>query len=130
MVTPYFTQHSPPAFVAMLPPMLQNVKDAGSGGYQRSCSPAASLTSTLNAPGCVTAVRVTGSIVMSRMRSSERTIPPSMAVEPPDRLVPAPRGTTVRRRGVADDGLDVLVDVARTTAAGVPAFGSSARSRR
>ena len=116
----------------MLPPIEQNVKEAGSGGYQRSCSPAASLTSTLKAPGCVTAVRVTGSIVMSRMRSSERTIPPSIAVEPPDRLVPAPRGTT----GVPVDAAKRTtawtssVDVARTTAAGVPAFGSSARSRR
>src|SRR5699024_7092794 len=90
--TPYFTQQSPPAFVAMLPPIEQNVKDAGSGGYQRPCSAAASLTSPLNAPGCVTAVRVTGSIVISRIRSSDSTMPPSTAVDPPDRLVPAPRG--------------------------------------
>ncbi len=33
MVTPYFTQHSPPALVAMLPPMLQISYDDGSGGY-------------------------------------------------------------------------------------------------
>ena len=93
-MTPYLTQQRPPAFVAMLPPIEQNVKDAGSGGYQRPCCAAASLTSALNAPGCVTTVRVTGSTRMSRMRSSESEMPPSIAVDPPDRLVPAPRGTT------------------------------------
>ena len=33
VVTPYFTQHSPPALVATLPPMLQISYDDGSGGY-------------------------------------------------------------------------------------------------
>ena len=31
-VTPYFTQHRPPALVATLPPMVQNAELAGSGG--------------------------------------------------------------------------------------------------
>src|SRR5262245_12279165 len=31
-VTPYFTQHSPPAFVAMLPPIVDISHDDGSGG--------------------------------------------------------------------------------------------------
>ena len=43
MVTPYFTQHSPPALVATLPPIEQISNDDGSGGYQRPCSAAAAL---------------------------------------------------------------------------------------
>jgi len=31
-VTPYFTARMPPAFSAMLPPMVQNFQLAGSGG--------------------------------------------------------------------------------------------------
>jgi hypothetical protein len=31
-VTPYFTQHSPPAFVATLPPIVELSQEAGSGG--------------------------------------------------------------------------------------------------
>src|SRR5699024_220862 len=50
-VTPYFTQHNPPALVAILPPIEQNSTDDGSGGYHRPCSAAATLTSELNAPG-------------------------------------------------------------------------------
>src|SRR6202000_2388783 len=34
VVTPYFTQHRPPALVAILPLMLQISYDDGSGGYQ------------------------------------------------------------------------------------------------
>ena len=49
-MTPYLTQHSPPALVAMLPPIEQISYDEGSGGYQRPCSAAAALTSALNAP--------------------------------------------------------------------------------
>ena len=94
MVTPYFTQHSPPAFVAMLPPILQISYDDGSGGYHRPHSATAFLTSTLSRPGCATAVRVTGSTVIARIFSVQSTIPPSTAVAPPDSPVPAPRGTT------------------------------------
>ena len=50
MVTPYFTQHSPPALVAMLPPIEQISNDEGSGGYPSPCSAAAAFTSALNAP--------------------------------------------------------------------------------
>lgn len=92
MVTPYFTQHSPPALVAILPPMEQISYDAGSGGYQRPCCAAAALTSALRAPGSTTAALVAVSISMARIRSIDNTIPPFTAEEPPDRLVPAPRG--------------------------------------
>ena len=97
MVTPYFTQHSPPAFVATLPPMEQMSNDEGSGGYQRPCSAAAAFTSMLRAPGSTTATRVAVSISMARIRSRLSTIPPSTAEDPPDRPLPAPRGTTGTR---------------------------------
>ena len=62
MVTPYFTQQSPPALVAVLPPIEQISNDDGSGGYHRPCSAAAALTCAFIAPGSVTTVRVTGRI--------------------------------------------------------------------
>ncbi|SHU07205.1 Uncharacterised protein [Mycobacteroides abscessus subsp. abscessus] len=77
MVTPYLTQHSPPALVAILPPMLQISKDDGSGGYQRPCAAAAAFTSALSAPGWVIATRVAVSIVMVRIRSVDSTTAPS-----------------------------------------------------
>ena len=77
MVTPYFTQHSPPALVAMLPPIEQISNDLGSGGYHSPCSAAAAFTSALKAPGSTTATRVVVSISIARIRSSESTMPPS-----------------------------------------------------
>ena len=65
MVTPYFTQHRPPALVATLPPIEQISKDDGSGGYQSPCSAAASFTSWLNAPGSTTATWQSVSISMA-----------------------------------------------------------------
>ncbi len=94
MVTPYFTQHRPPALVATLPPIEQIRNDEGSGGYQRPCSAAAALTSALKAPGSTTATWVAGSISTLVIRSRLSTMPPSTAVEPPDSPLPAPRGTT------------------------------------
>ena len=82
MVTPYFTQHSPPALVATLPPIEQISYDDGSGGYQSPCSAAAAFTSTLSAPGSTTATRHAGSISIARIRSGDSTIPPSTALRP------------------------------------------------
>ena len=132
MVTPYLTQHSPPAFVAALPPMEQISNDDGSGGYQKPCPAAAFLTSALNAPGCAMATRVTGSMVIRRIRSVDRVMPPSTAVEPPDRLEPAPRGTTGTLCFVAHrmTACTSSVEFTRTTASGVPASGSRAQSCR
>ena len=96
-MTPYFTQHSPPALVAMLPPIEQNSYDDGSGGYHRPCSPAAAFTSALNAPGSTTATRHSVSISIARIRSSDSTSPPSTADDPPLSPLPAPRGTTGTR---------------------------------
>ena len=87
--------------MAMLPPMLQISNDDGSGGYHRPCSATAFLTSALSRPGWTTAVRVTGSTVMSRIFSVDSTMPPSTAVAPPDSPVPIPRGTTAIRLAVA-----------------------------
>ena len=92
MVTPYFTQHSPPALVAMLPPIEQISYEDGSGGYQSPCAAAAALTSALKAPGSTTATRVATSISIARIRSRLSTTQPSTADEPPDRPLPAPRG--------------------------------------
>ena len=110
MVTPYFTQHSPPALVAALPPIEHISNDDGSGGYHSPCSAAAFFTSTLSSPGWVIATREMGSMRMSRIFSSESTTPPSTAVEPPDSPEPAPRGyhRDVVRRGPAQHRLHVL----------------------
>ncbi len=102
MVTPYFTQHRPPALVAMLPPIEQISYDDGSGGYQRSCSAAAAFTWAFISPGCTTAVRVTGSMSIVVIRSVETTRQPSTADAPPDSPLPAPRGTTGRSLAAAN----------------------------
>ena len=62
MVTPYFTQQSPPALVATLPPIEQISYDDGSGGYHSPCSAAAAFTSALSAPGSATATWQSASI--------------------------------------------------------------------
>ena len=112
--------------------MLQISYDDGSGGYQSPYSATAFFTSALSSPGCATAVRVTGSTVISRIFSVDSTIPPSTAVAPPDRPVPAPRGTTAIRLSEAQRNTVCTssVRVGRTTANGVPAAGSAARSWR
>ena len=132
MVTPYFTQHRPPALVAMLPPIEQISYEDGSGGYHRPWSAAAALTSALKAPGSTTATRVTGSISMARIRSSESTSPPSTAEEPPDRLVPAPRGVIGTRCSAAQRTVACTwsASVGRTTASGMPGAGSRDQSYR
>src|SRR5690606_11440242 len=77
VVAPYLTQHRPPALVATLPPIVENVKLAGSGGYQSPCSAAAALRSALTTPGCTVAVSVVGSISTSVMSARQSTSPPS-----------------------------------------------------
>ena len=51
MVTPYFTQHSPPALVARLPPIEQISNEDGSGGYQRPCASRLGLDLRIEEPG-------------------------------------------------------------------------------
>ncbi len=130
MVTPYFTQHSPPALVATLPPMEQISYDDGSGGYHSPCSAAAALTSALNAPGSTTATWQSRSISTARIRSRLSTIPPSTALDPPDSPLPAPRGTTGTRCCAAQRTATwtCAASWARTTATGVPAPDSRDQS--
>src|ERR1700721_845203 len=110
--------------------MLQISYDGGAGGYQRPYPATAFLTSALSRPGWHTAVGVTGSTVMSRIFSVDNTIPPASAVAPPDRPLPAPRGTTGTRWAVAQRSTvwTSSVQRGRTTASGMPADGSKARS--
>lgn len=69
---------------------------------------------------------------MSRIFCVDNTIPLASAVAPPDNPVPAPRGTTGTRWAVAQRSTAWTSSVqrARTTASGVPADGSKARSWR
>ena len=132
MVTPYFTQHRPPAFVAMLPPIEQISYELGSGGYQRPSAAAARLTSTLSAPGSTTATRLSVSISTARIRSVDSTMPPSTASAPPDRPEPAPRGTTGMPCALAQRMVTCTCSAvsARTAASGVPAVASWVQSKR
>ncbi len=59
-------------------------------------------------------------------------MPPSTAVAPPDSPEPAPRGTTGTECAVAQRITAATSSVlrARTTASGVPAWGSRAQSCR
>ncbi len=94
-MTPYFTQHRPPAFVATLPPIVENSQLAGSGGYQSPSSRAAAASAALRTPASTVAVSASGSTsttVVIRSRLSTRQ--PSTAFAPPLRPEPAPRGTT------------------------------------
>src|SRR5699024_11991106 len=120
------------ALVAILQLIEHDSTDDGSGGYHRSCSAAATLSCELNAPGWTTAIRVSGSISISRIFSVERMIPPSTAELPPESPEPAPRATTGIRPEAANRsvGCTSSAEVARTTAIEVPASGSLARSQR
>ena len=73
-----------------------------------------------------------GSTVIARMRSVDRVMAPSMALAPPDRPVPAPRGTTAMpwADAIRSVACTSAVDPARTTASGTPAGAVIARSRR
>ena len=116
----------------MLPPMEQISYELGSGGYQRPCSAAARLTSTLRAPGWTTATREATSISTARIRSVDRTMPPSTASAPPDRPVPAPRGTTGMPCRVAQRiaSCTWAAVSARTAATGIPAVAWWVQSKR
>ena len=69
---------------------------------------------------------------MSRMRSVDSVIAPSMADDPPDSPVPAPRGTTGIEWALATRRVACTsaVHVARTNASGTPDRTVVARSWR
>ena len=118
--------------MATLPPIEQISYDDGSGGYQRPCSAAAAFTAAFIAPGSATRVRVTGSTSTRVIRSVDTTRHPSTADAPPLSPLPAPRGTTARPCSAANRtaAWTSSVQPARTTASGIPASGSLARSHR
>ena len=121
-----------PALVATLPPIEQISKLEGSGGYQSPWAWAASLTSTLSAPGWATARRAGVSTVTRRIRSVEIAWHPGTATDPPDRPVPAPRVTTGTRWADAHRSVawtSAVVET-RTTARGRPASAVLERSSR
>src|SRR5690625_6843878 len=81
----------------MLPPMEQNSKEAGSGGYHSPWAAAAFFISALMTPGWTTAVAVSVSMCTSRIRWVDSTRHPSIALAPPDNPLPRPRVTTGTR---------------------------------
>jgi len=116
-------QRSPPAFVAMLPPIVDHCALAGSGGKNRPRARAAASRSAVTTPASTSARRLSTS--MSRMRfiaSREMTRPPGYATAPPERPVPAPRTETRMPRAFAHArAVDTSsVEVARATAIGSP----------
>ena len=116
--------------MARLPPIEQISKEEGSGGYQSPCSLAAALTSELSNPGWTIADIAAGSTVISRSRSVESVMQPSMAADPPDRPVPAPRVTTgiPKLDAIRSVACTSAVELARTTASGRPGWAVMARS--
>ena len=118
--------------MARFPPIEQISNDDGSGGYQSPCSRAAAFTSALSRPGCTTATIACGSTVMARIRSVDSVMAPSIADDPPDSPVPAPRGTTGIEWALAtrSAACTSAVLVARTSASGTPGRTVVARSCR
>src|SRR5918994_6419349 len=115
----------------MLPPIEQISYDDGSGGYHKPCAAAAAFTSALNAPGSTIATRVAESISMPRIRSRLNTMPLFTALLPPERPLPAPRGTTGMPCAEAQRSTASTCSEFddRTTEAGVHARGSRDQSK-
>ena len=131
-VTPYLTQRSPPALMAMLPPIVEMSMLDGSGAYISPWGFAARSRSPLITPASTRATKSSGS--MDRIRfifASDRTRQPGVAVAPPDRPVPAPRVTTGTSWAWAHAIARATssVERAETTARGAPAASTSVRSR-
>ena len=130
-VTPYLTQHNPPAFVFILPPIEQKSLLAGSGAYHMPKRPTCSRSSELKIPGWVStypSVRFTSRT--SRIRSTQSTSEPSIALLPPLSPDPAPRGTTGTRYlcAAAITVVTCLVERGNTTPIGSPAMEPVERS--
>src|SRR4051794_8636669 len=68
---------------------------AGSGGYHSPCCATCAFRSSLTMPGSTTVIRLSASTSFAAfIRDRSSTTQPSTAFAPPDRPVPAPRGTT------------------------------------
>jgi hypothetical protein len=101
VVTPYLTQHSPPAFVAMLPPMEQISYDDWVRRIPQAMLSRRRLDLRIEGTGSTTATRLATSISIDFIRSRLSTMPPETAEAPPERPLPAPRGTTGTRCSAA-----------------------------
>ena len=138
VVTPYASVCGPPEFSATLPPRVQAFWLDGSGTKYRPCGAAAVDRWRLTRPGCTTARRFgTSTSRMRDIRANEITTPPSTGMAPPERPVPAPRGTSgtpcsaQKRASFATSA----VSFGRTTASGVaistaPSYSYRRRSSR
>ncbi|SLG97784.1 Uncharacterised protein [Mycobacteroides abscessus subsp. abscessus] len=131
-VTPYLAQQAPPALVARLPPMVEIARLPGSGTYHSPSSSTAAARSPLSTPASTVAVRARTSMSSIRfIRSVLRTMPPSSALAPPAKPVPAPLVTngTAYRCAVRVVATTSWVVSARTTAIGRPDGVSTEWSR-
>ena len=79
--------------VEMLPPMLQNLTEEGSGGKNRPWGSASSLMRAVTAPGCTQASEDWASISMESQWARCTTQPPRMGALAP--VLPVPRPRTV-----------------------------------
>ncbi len=123
LVTPYFTQRSPPALVARLPPMVEISYEDGSGAYMSPCSLAARSRSAVMTPGSTTAISSAGdSSLIAVILASDSTMEPSPATEAPASPVPPPLGTTGTRCSVAQRRVVTTSsrEAASTTPSGLP----------
>ena len=94
---------------------------AGSGAKKRPCSRAARLTARFGTPGSTTAILARASIeTMRRSRAVDTTIASAHAIVPPERPVPAPRGTMAApaARAARTTSATSSAVPGRTTAAG------------
>src|SRR5438067_12231398 len=105
----------------MLPPMVDTRWLAGSGAKKRPCCRATTLTSRFGTPGSTTATRATGSISwIVRSRAVAMTTASPQAIVPPERPVPAPRGTMAApaRRAARTHAAICCVSAGTATASG------------
>ena len=99
-VDPNSSECAPAAFVAAIPPTVQNSPLDGSTGNLKPCLAAAELTADRRAPGPTPMRRAaasTGPIVVIVLKSTMTPAP----IAPPAMLVPEPRGMSDRDRSRA-----------------------------
>src|SRR5664279_1137492 len=104
---------------------------AGSGGYHSPYVATCCRRSSLMTPASTTAYRsATLTSVIFVIFSSDSTMQPVVALAPPERPEPAPRGTTEtwKARAVRTVATTSSRQVANTTAAGCPYGAHSASS--
>ena len=89
---PYLSPRRPPALVAALPPIVETLRDPGSGIKRKPSLATSSSRSMLVTPGCTTAIISDLETSSSAfMLAIARTMPPCSGTVAPERLLPAPR---------------------------------------